>query len=290
MKRIKNLAAILVLALFFSSVTVPANAADAISFNVAVSPSEVKAGGQAEVIVSLKGYTEEAADIDAIRGLQVDITGVDTSVLSVVEYTSLIEDTTAISNTASYNTNFKRVRLVYVQINETLPAPCENLFKVVFQVNTGLTESGSITLPVTVKIQTVTRQITLTGECVINYLTETSAVTSVDITWGNMEFEYTDGVWNTQSHSYEGAGWSDNNSGSVTVKNTGTSSATASFSYSTERSDITGSFTDGDIAINEPVEVLLDDEITVYLILSGRPEETLKSTKIGTVTVTIGGE
>lgn len=290
MKHMKIIAAMLVLALILSSFAVTANAADAVGFNVTVSPSDVKPGEQVEVIVSLTGYTTEAAEADALRGLQVDITGVDTSVLSVVEYTSLIEDTTAISNTASYNEANKRVRLAYVQMSGTLPAPCEYVFKVVFQVNSDLTESGSITLPVTVKMQTVSQQITLTGECTINYSVETSSVTSVDITWGAMEYEYTDGAWNTQTHSYDGAGWADNGSGFVTVKNTGTSSTTAAFFYSTDRSDITGSFTDGTTAITGAVDVASGMETTVYLVLSGKPAETLSSTKIGTVTVTIGGE
>ena len=89
MKQMKIIAVMLVLALILPTFAVTANAADAVGFNVAVSPAEVKPGEQVEVIVSLTGYTTEAAEADAIRGLQVDITGVDTSVLSVVEYTSL---------------------------------------------------------------------------------------------------------------------------------------------------------------------------------------------------------
>lgn len=290
MKRMKIMVAMLVLALILPTLAMTAYAADDVGFNVVVSPTEVKPGEQVEVIVSLTGYTIEAAEADAIRGLQVDITGVDTNTLSVVEYTSLIEDSTAISNTASYNETNKRVRLAYVQMTGTLPAPCENVFKVVFQVNSDLTESGSITLPVTVKMQTVSQQITLTGECTINYLVGTSSVTSVNITWGAMEYEYTDGIWNTQTHSYDGAGWADNGSGFVTVENVGTSATTAVFSFSTERSDITGSFTDESGVVASSVDVASGSEMTVYLILSGRPTEILSSTKIGTVTVVIGGE
>lgn len=290
MKKMKTIVVILVLALILQTLALTAYAANDVSFNVVVSSTEVKPGEQVEVIVSLTGYTTEAAEADAIRGLQVDITGVDTNTLSVVEYTSLIEDSTAISNTASYNETNKRVRLAYVQMTGTLPAPCENVFKVVFQVNSDLTESGSITLPVTVKMQTVSQQITLTGECTINYLVGTSSVTSVNITWGAMEYEYTNGIWNTQTHSYDGAGWADNDSGFVTVENVGTSATTAVFSFSTEHSDITGSFTDESGVVASSVGVASGAEMTVYLILSGRPTETLSSTKIGTVTVVIGGE
>lgn len=290
MKRAKILTFILALALIFPTLTLTASADSPFGFTAVVSPASVKAGETVEVIVSLTGYTEEAAAADAIRGLQVDITGVDTSVLSVEEYTSLIEDSTAISNTGSYNEANKRVRLAYVQMTGTLPAPCERVFKVVFRINADRTESGSITLPVTVKMQTVSQQITRTGECTISYTVGTSAVTSVDITWGAMEFEYSAGMWNTQTHSYTDAGWTDHGGGYVTVKNNGTSAATAGFTYSTDRSDISGSFSDGSAAAVGAVSVLPGQETTVYLVLSGKPSETLSGVKIGTVTVTIGGE
>ena len=287
MKNKKIIAVVLVFVMLSSVFAVPAYAADEVGFEVEISPTDVSVGEQVTVVVSLTNYTSEA---DAIRGLQVDITAVDTGVLSVVEYTSLISDPTAISNTASYNTANKRVRLAYVQMTGTLPAPCEDVFKVVFQVNSELAESGSITLPVTVKMQTVSKQITLTSDCVINYSTGSTSVTSVDIIWGALEYTYTDGIWNTKTHSYEGAGWTDNESGYVTVKNNGTTDTTAEFIYSTERTDITGSFTDGTNAVTEAVNIETGNEKTLYLKLNGKPAETLSNTTIGTVTVRIGGE
>lgn len=168
MKHTKNIAILLALVLLLQNLTVTAKASDAVGFKTTVLPSDVKPGEQVEAIVSLTGYTAEAAESDAIRGLQVDITGVDTSVLRVIEYTSLINDSTAISNTVSYNESAQRVRLAYVQMAGTLPAPCENVLKVVFQVNSDLTKGEGITLPVTVKIQTISQQITLNGECTIS--------------------------------------------------------------------------------------------------------------------------
>lgn len=290
MKHIKMIAVMLVFALMLPTFTLSANAADTVSHTVSVSSNDVIAGSQVEVIVALSGYTEESAAADAIRGLQVDITGVDTSILSVVEYTSLIEDTTAVSNTASYNEANKRVRLAYVQMTGTLPAPCENVFKVVFQINSDLTEGGSITLPVTVKMQTMSQQITQTSEITINYSVEAPAVTSVDIAWGAMEFVYTDGSWNPQTHSYDGAGWTDNGTGYITLKNTGDTQATATFAYNSDRTDIVGNFTDGSVSISDSISLASAQEQTVYLVLFGQPSDVLDSTIIGTVTVTIGGE
>ena len=159
------LAAILLLPVITQNV----DARNTVGFDVKTSPSTVKVGDLVEVSISLKGYTDQAAQADAIRGLQVDITGINPQVLYVESYASLIQDTTAISNTASYNEAGMRVRLAYVQFDDTLPAPCENVLKVVFRVDEDLTESGSITLPVTVKMQTVSQQITQTGEFTIHY-------------------------------------------------------------------------------------------------------------------------
>lgn len=165
MKHLKITTALLALMLLLSTFTATAYAANAIGFEVKVSPAEVKAGEQIELIVALTGYTAEAAMTDAVRGLQVDITGIDTSVLSVVEYSSLIEDTSAISNKASYNELLPRVRLAYVQITDSLPAPCSDVLKVVFQANSDLADSSSVTPLVTVKIQMQSgKQITLTSD------------------------------------------------------------------------------------------------------------------------------
>lgn len=290
MKYRKVMASFLAFILMLPIFTVSVSADDTLGFAVSASPSSVNVGDKVEVIVSLTGYTAEAAEVDAIRGFQVDITGVDAGVLNVLEYSSLIEDSTALSNTASYQPNKSLVRLLYMQMSGTLEAPCDNVMKVVFQINPEVATSGSITLPVTVKIQTENQQITLNSELVIDYTAATTDVTSVDIVWGTMEFAYSNGQWNTSSHCYEGAGWTDSGSGYVTVKNTGSSIATATLSYQTDRKDISGTFTDGTDNIIDALRIDTGEVITVYLKLMGRPEEILDATVIGTVTVRIGGE
>ena len=291
MKHIKNTALVLVMALILPLIAITANAADAYGFAVKVSPQAVRPGGQAEVTVALTGYTAEAAAADGIRGLQVDITGIDTTKLTVVEKSTLIVDNSGpMSNTASYNASNKRVRLAYIHRSGSLPAPCEDVLKVVFQLDSALTGTGSITLPVTVKIQTFSRQITQTGEIIINYSDEIVPVINVDITWGNMQFEYSDGTWNTRTYSYDNPGWTDNGTGYVTAVNTGEAAATVQFVYNTDRTDISGSFTDGTSAIDEKVTINAGAQTTANLVLSGKPSEILDNTTIGTVTVTIGGE
>ena len=113
---------------------------------------------------------------------------------------------------------------------------------------------------------------------------------SVEITWGNMDYVYTDGIWNPAEHRYEGGGWTDNGSGCVTVKNTGDAAVETSFTYTTERADISGSFTAADDPVTGPVTVAGGEEQTVHLILDGAPSESLEEqTVIGNVSVTLGG-
>ena len=108
-----------------------------------------------------------------------------------------------------------------------------------------VTNDGSITLPVTVKIQTESRQITLTDACTIAY---TAAVFSVDLSWGNMEFTYnpgSQGEWDPETHSYKegtaiASGWTcDENADRITVTNHSNVAvtATAMFAPSAEFAD-----------------------------------------------------
>ena len=115
-----------------------------------------------------------------------------------------------------------------------------------------------------------------------------SEVVSVDITWGAMDFTYSDGTWNAATHQYDGAGWTAAEGGNaVTVKNSGAVNVSATLSYTPTAAytAITGSFgsdVTAAIAINEEKKWLLS--------LSGKPAEAMSNIKLGTVTVTIGGE
>lgn len=290
MKYCKAMAPFLAFLLLLPMFTVPVSAEDTPDFTVSASPAGVNVGDEVEVTVSLTGYTEEFAQTDAIEGVQVDITGVDADILNVSSHSSLIEDTNGIlSNKTSYQPKKSLVRLLYMKMDGTLAAPCTDVMKVVFRVNSGLTASGSITLPVTVKIQTESQKITLNRELVITYTAASTNVTSIDIAWGAMDFTYSDGLWNTASHSYGEGGWIDSGTGYVTLKNTGSAATTATLSYETEREDISGTFTDGTDSVTD-VTIAARAEKTVYLKLDGKPAEALDKAVIGTITVRIGGE
>ena len=117
-------------------------------------------------------------------------------------------------------------------------------------------------------------------------------IISVDITWGELSFTYSDGTWNPDTHEYDGEGWTvDKEDGNtVKVENNGNTAVSVSFTYTATVDGITGSFTDGETPVSEPVSLPENGSSTVYLILAGKPEQNLDHAKIGSVTVTIGGE
>ena len=117
-------------------------------------------------------------------------------------------------------------------------------------------------------------------------------VISVDITWGELSFTYSDGTWNPDTHTYDGAGWNVDEEGgnSIKVENTGNADVNVTYDYKAVENGITGSFTDGENPVSAPVSLPANNSSTVYLILAGKPENELMEAIIGSVTVTIGGE
>lgn len=117
-------------------------------------------------------------------------------------------------------------------------------------------------------------------------------IISVDITWGDLSFTYSDGTWNPDTHTYDGAGWNVDEEGgnSIKVENTGNTDVNVTYDYKAVENGIIGSFTDGETPVSEPVSLPENGSSTVYLILAGKPEKELEKATIGSVTVTIGGE
>ena len=125
---------------------------------------------------------------------------------------------------------------------------------------------------------------------------------TVNITWGALEYTYTDaseGTWNPKTHSFENAteaGWVSNAEGGdkITVTSESNVVVTVGFDY-TNASGVTvnGAFTDGTSPITKPVPVDKGDttpqSVVAYLKLEGKPDENIDKTTLGTVTITIGG-
>ena len=125
-------------------------------------------------------------------------------------------------------------------------------------------------------------------------------VYSVDIAWGDMEFTYTAaaGVWDPATHTITGADggtWKVNNEGGnqIKVTNHSNTAVTATFSYAAASGyeGISGSFdkTSLDLATAVGTEVSNAPKDSAALSLSGALDSaTPASTKIGTITVTLG--
>ena len=292
--KIKKMSAfLLVLFLLFSNRTVTSSAAENAGIGTSVPPETVQAGERVTVTVSLTDYDEEAVPI---RGMQIDVTDVDESILTVEDgsYVSLINDPTAVENVAVYQQFNQLLRLLYIRWEGTLAQPYKDVFQMTFLVNPELTEAGSITLPLTAKFQTTESRVTLNDEIKISYVPAGEQpdpdVVSVDIEWGGMDYTYTEGTWNTDTHSYDNSGWDDEGSGYVKVTNSGNADTTAEFIFESDREEISGSFTDGADTVSAPLDIAAGQSRTAYLRLSGEPADDLNNTKIGTVTVKIGGE
>lgn len=108
---------------------------------------------------------------------------------------------------------------------------------------------------------------------------------TVTVTWGELAFTYEDGTWNPRTHAYVGGGWKANSTGGdrITVKNEGTNTVTFTCTYKKSDAAIEGnlSSTTGSLAAGRTQ--------TVTLSLTGKPTRSLANTKIGTVTVRLGG-
>ena len=121
---------------------------------------------------------------------------------------------------------------------------------------------------------------------------EPGQIISVDIIWGDLSFTYSDGTWNPDTHTYDGAGWNVDEEGgnSIKVENTGNTDVNVTYDYKAVENGITGSFTDGENPVSAPVSLPANNSSAVYLILAGKPKNELMEATIGSVTVTIGGE
>ena len=188
--KIKLLSFLITVTMLLSGLTFVVHAETEIGYEVSLSNSVTGIGKEVVLTVALSNYSAQS---DQIRGLQIDIGNIDTAVLSVVSYNSLIVDSTAVSNTASYSQNNSRVRLVYANFSGTLPASNGEdgkmkVFEVRFKINGDLDADGQIELPVTVKLQTTNKQITLNSSSTITYAIQPSSVCSVNVSWSSMNF------------------------------------------------------------------------------------------------------
>ncbi len=127
--------------------------------------------------------------------------------------------------------------------------------------------------------------------------TTSATVYSVDISWGKMQFIYTESgnrTWNPSSHTYTGkitSGWNAVGN-TISVTNHSNADVTTSFAFSAlgAYSTVNGSF---DINSKKLVAGTIDDyanadKVTATLTLSGELSKNVTDfTKVGAITVTV---
>jgi hypothetical protein len=130
---------------------------------------------------------------------------------------------------------------------------------------------------------------------------DTPTIYSVDITWGSMEFTYTDaskGTWDPETHQYKGATeatWScENDANKITVTNHSNAGIKAVLGYTSGEgfSEINGNFSKDSYTLRSAEGTTRGNapSYDFYLTLSGSLNESaLENTVIGTVTITIHG-
>lgn len=262
--------------------------AQELSVSSNVYPSEITSGNDFEVILSLEGYADNI-DSDIIRGIQIDIKGFESSIFQYKGSESLIEDDEAISNKTAFSSTNSTLRLIYVRMSGGLSSDTSNLMKITGTIKEDVESVGVINLPVSVKIKTVSQNITINSNIVINYKPKVTEIVSVDIEWGDLNFEYDNGIWNTESHNYENDGWKDNNDAYIKVVNTGNTNVVVIYSYHKILEEVDGNFIkQGDNDVTRE-NIGVGNETIVWLKLNGKPQRELRNEKIGDVVITLGG-
>lgn len=114
-------------------------------------------------------------------------------------------------------------------------------------------------------------------------------IVSVTITWGDLDFTYTDGAWDPKTHTYKDGSW-DRTQSEITVKNEGTRKVYANVSYSCFDSSV-------QFAVSGTTGSSLStgESFLTYVNIGGRPTKALNKATIATLTVTLsdpptGGE
>ncbi len=121
----------------------------------------------------------------------------------------------------------------------------------------------------------------------------------VDITWGSMEFTYTDaaeGTWNPEKHTFEGTGtatWTcPEGANEIKVTNHSNDAVKATFTYAASEGyeAVSGSFDKAEVRLDSAVGTTFDSAPvgTAKLALTGALPAGTSGATIGTVTVKLG--
>lgn len=289
----------LLLALCLIAIALPLNvfAAEEITYSVKVSKTNPSVGEEFDIVIGLTNYNTIEPDI---RGIQIDVNNVDLNIFEVISFDSLIN-----VGTASHQPKKNLLRYAHLDLQGGyMDRSITDIVHFRLKIRDDLTENGSITLPVVLKIvpEYGYENVTLKDSITINYTTDKPDpgpdpdpdTVSVDVTWGSMEFVYDDGTWDKTSHKRSESGWKpvSETSNVITAENTGTTDVKLGFAYTAYDgyNGLTGNFTDGDLKeIASPVELPANGTKQRYrFMLSGKTENRWTDfVPVGKITVTI---
>lgn len=227
----KIIVLMLTLCLITSGMTITVHAAETFTYKISATTTNPSIGDEFEVTISLTNYAELTSEI---RALQIDVKNIDTDIFEVVSHSSLLTDATAASNKTSYSSSGNYVRYVYLNMSGTMEKNVTDIMKFRLRVKESLTQDGTITLPISLKIGTKSENIPLTDELSINYTLVPTNLVSVDVSWGSMEFIYDDGQWDSENHKWINSGWkpSGNDTNVISVTNNGNSDLKFNLTFS----------------------------------------------------------
>lgn len=103
---------------------------------------------------------------------------------------------------------------------------------------------------------------------------------ALEITWSSMEFTYSDGAWDPDTHDYGTVGWT-TTGGTVTVRNAGTETVNVALSFTPVLTGLTGTLS------KTAMTLAARESDSASLMLSGTPAQGMTRALIGTVSITI---
>lgn len=130
-----------------------------------------------------------------------------------------------------------------------------------------------------------TASVTMNGKTYSDSKIHQNTIISVNVSWSEMEFDYTDGEWNAETHEYAVGTWTPKteNGDTLTISNAGNVKLDVAVSYEqAENSGIEGTVRVESSETNA-FTLELEEEKRISLSLSGKPAEHIQHELLGTI-------
>ena len=250
-----------------------------------VSSQQLTPGEEFNVTLSFSKLSETVN----IRGIQVDISNIDTENIEILSVEEKIVDSTAFTNEVVYfETAQPSIRLLYAKRDGVIQSRNHDaILRINGKIKDEVLLGGTVVLPITIKTVTATMNFTQTLQVSIEY--QGRQIHEYSISWGDMNFTYHSGEWNPATHEYSIGTWQAENN-QIVVSNGGENAAfTVEYRYVSENDaqSIQGNFHDKFGIDIQKQSVKPGENQTVTLNISGKPDSGFENKKIGTITMTI---